>query len=96
MHKEVVTHIALSTISEIIISASSDGVIKLWRKIFHGIEFVKSYRAHKAPITTLTISGNGSKALSLSSKDQSLILFDTINSDIITTIFDQRVCAMDC
>ena len=35
-----------------IVTASRDGQIKFWKKQQVGIEFVKHYRAHSAPITS--------------------------------------------
>lgn len=45
MHRDVVTHIAV-TRTDYIITASQDGHVKFWKKLPVGIEFVKHFRAH--------------------------------------------------
>jgi hypothetical protein len=50
MHRDVVTHIAV-TRTEYIITASQDGHVKFWKKLPVGIEFVKHFRAHSGNIS---------------------------------------------
>jgi peptidylprolyl isomerase domain and WD repeat-containing protein 1 len=73
-----------STTSEVIASVSNDGVIKFWKKSFHGIEFVKSFKAHVGNITSISMTFNGHKVLTASSKDCTIKLYDSINYDIMT------------
>lgn len=50
MHKDVINHIIVSSISEHIITCSTDGNVKFWKKVFHLIEFVRQFKAHKGMI----------------------------------------------
>lgn len=45
MHRDIVTH-CLVTSTDFLITASSDGHIKFWKKMEVGIEFVKHFRSH--------------------------------------------------
>jgi peptidylprolyl isomerase domain and WD repeat-containing protein 1 len=45
MHRDVVNFVCM-TASEFIITTSTDGHVKFWKKQETGIEFVKHFRAH--------------------------------------------------
>ncbi|KAG8042376.1 hypothetical protein G9C98_005010 [Cotesia typhae] len=49
MHKDVVTHL-LVTKTNFIMTASSDGAVKFWKKQDESIEFVKNYKSHTKAI----------------------------------------------
>jgi peptidylprolyl isomerase domain and WD repeat-containing protein 1 len=49
MHRDIVTHVAVSATSYII-TGSIDGHVKFWKKQPEGIEFVKHFRAHMGMI----------------------------------------------
>lgn len=59
-------------------TTSVDGHLKLWKKQDQGIEFVKHYRAHLAPITGVSASADGQLFASVS-EDGSAKVFDVIN-----------------
>ena len=59
MHRDVVTHIVVTS-SDFIITGSRDGQLKFWKKQQTGIDFVKHFRAHLAPIAGLSASADGS------------------------------------
>ncbi len=44
MHRDIVTHTALSKTSEFVITGSADGHVKFWKKMLTGIEFVKHFQ----------------------------------------------------
>ena len=52
MHRDNVTQVCV-TKTDFIITASQDGHVKFWKKSDQGIEFVKHFRAHLAPITSV-------------------------------------------
>ena len=58
-HRDVVTHVVVTPFTHFIVTASRDGQIKFWKKQQVGIEFVKHYRAHLAPITSMAASPDG-------------------------------------
>ncbi len=84
MHRAPVTHICVSR-TQFVVTASGDGFLKFWKKIPGGIEFVKQYKAHLAPITGLAVSDCGFYCCSASA-DKSLKMYDVINFDMINLI----------
>ncbi|KAF7150825.1 hypothetical protein RHSIM_Rhsim02G0084400 [Rhododendron simsii] len=52
MHRDVVTHVAVST-ADFFITGSADGHLKFWKKKALGIEFAKHFRSHLGPIEGL-------------------------------------------
>lgn len=44
MHRDTVTHVAVARQSDFIITGSSDGHVKFWKKMLKDIEFVKHYQ----------------------------------------------------
>ncbi len=61
-----------------IITTSVDGHLKLWKKQEVGIEFVKHFRAHLAPIVGAAASADGSLFASIA-EDGSAKVFDVVN-----------------
>jgi peptidylprolyl isomerase domain and WD repeat-containing protein 1 len=61
-----------------LITTSVDGHLKFWKKQPTGIEFVKHYRAHLAPIIAVTASTDGTVVASVA-EDGSAKVFDVIN-----------------
>ena len=76
MHRDPVTQIHCSIETDFIITVSSSGggVVKFWKKIFHGIEFVKSFSCG-SNIVDSVISSSGRELCVLSS-DKYLRFFD--------------------
>ncbi|KAH7840617.1 hypothetical protein Vadar_019264 [Vaccinium darrowii] len=52
MHRDVATHVAVST-ADFFITGSADGHLKFWKKKALGIEFAKHFRSHLGPIEGL-------------------------------------------
>jgi WD40 repeat protein len=71
-------HPSMSNRTEFIITTSIDGHLKLWKKQDTGIEFVKHYRAHIAPITGISASADGQLCASIS-EDGNAKVFDVVN-----------------
>jgi peptidylprolyl isomerase domain and WD repeat-containing protein 1 len=84
MHRDNLSFV-ICTKTDFIISASGDGHVKFWKKMDDGIEFVKHFRAHLNPITSLTANVMGS-LLCTSSTDKTVKIFDVINFDMINMI----------
>lgn len=51
MHKDNITNILVASKTHMVITVSADGHIKMWRKVFRLIEFVKHFRAHTGFVT---------------------------------------------
>lgn len=86
MHKEDLSCICISTVTNIILTGSQDGVIKFWRKVFNGIEFAKQYRAHISPISWISICPKGIKIASMSYTDLTVKIYDSLTMDMIDKI----------
>lgn len=59
-------------------TTSIDGILKLWKKQEQGIEFVKLYRAHLAPVVAVSASADGQLFASVA-EDGSAKVFDVVN-----------------
>lgn len=65
------------------ITTSVDGHLKLWKKQDSGIEFVKHYRAHLAPVVAVAASADGQLFGSVS-EDMTAKVFDVMNFGTIS------------
>ena len=81
MHRDHVTHI-VCTVSDFVITGSRDGQLKFWKKMQNGIEFVKHFRAHLAPLSGLTATLDGS-LLATTAADKAFKVFDVLSFDMI-------------
>lgn len=61
-----------------IVTASSDGVVKFWKKQEELIEFVKHFRSHLMAIQALVASCNGVHCATISI-DKTMKVFDVVN-----------------
>ncbi|KAI0346034.1 peptidyl-prolyl cis-trans isomerase [Trametopsis cervina] len=77
MHRDVINFVVM-TRTEFLITTSVDGHLKLWKKQEQGIEFVKHYRAHLAPVVAVSASADGQLFASVA-EDGSAKVFDVIN-----------------
>ncbi|KAJ1303356.1 hypothetical protein OPQ81_011550 [Rhizoctonia solani] len=84
MHRDVLNYVIM-TKTGFLITTSIDGHLKFWKKQEQGIEFVKHYRAHLAPIIAATASTDGTVVASVA-EDGSVKVFDVINFDMINMI----------
>ncbi|CEF63820.1 WD40 repeat and Cyclophilin-type peptidyl-prolyl cis-trans isomerase domain and SAC3/GANP/Nin1/mts3/eIF-3 p25 family and WD40/YVTN repeat-like-containing domain and WD40-repeat-containing domain-containing protein [Strongyloides ratti] len=96
MHRSNITHV-LSTLTDFIITASKDGILKFWKKTHHqGIEFVKAYKCHSHEFIDLQDNHNGTLLATLSTEDKSAKIFDVSNFDmtnILSFSFKPFSCA---
>lgn len=70
--------------TDFIITTSVDGHLKLWKKQDTGVEFVKHYRAHLAPIVAVSASADGTLFASVAD-DGTAKVFDVINFGVLPT-----------
>ena len=85
MHRDVVTHVAVTPRTDFAITASVDGHVKFWKKLSVGIEFVKHFVAHSAPINALAVSLDGLRAAT-TSEDGSVKVFSVATFDMVNII----------
>ncbi|OMJ18994.1 Peptidyl-prolyl cis-trans isomerase cyp15 [Smittium culicis] len=84
MHRDTLSSVIV-TKTDFIITASTDGIIKFWKKKEKGIEFVKNYKAHLLPIISLSQTNDGLYLASISD-DKTIKIFDINNFDMINII----------
>ena len=84
MHRDHLTHLVL-TPSAFLLTASRDGVVKWWKKVRGGLEFVRQYRAHTAPLVALVVDASGDNAVSIGC-DQQMRFYDVLNFDLVNGV----------
>jgi WD40 repeat protein len=80
--------------SDFFITASVDGHVKFWKKMPEGIEFVKHFWAHTAPVDCMSVSYDGS-LLATVSRDGTAKVFDIVTFDMVLMLkldFVPSVC----
>ncbi|KAJ1661898.1 Peptidyl-prolyl cis-trans isomerase cyp15 [Coemansia sp. RSA 1813] len=94
MHRDIVSHIA-TTKTGFVITISTDGRVKFWKKRDKGIEFVKTFRAHLGPILAHAVSLDG-HMFATTSADNTIKIFDIVNFDMIGIIDTEFVPGTLC
>lgn len=84
MHRDVVTHVAVSS-ADFVVTGSVDGHLKFWKKKAIGIEFAKHFRSHLGPIEGLAVSVDGLLCCTISN-DKSVKIYDVVNYDMMVMI----------
>ncbi|CAG9795493.1 unnamed protein product [Diatraea saccharalis] len=84
MHRDVVTHVIV-TKTDFVVTGSQDGHLKFWKKQDEGIEFVKHFRCHLAPICHMSTNSTGT-LLCTASPEKTIKVFDVVNFDMINMI----------
>ena len=85
MHKEQLLFTTWTPITEFLITSSIDGVVKFWKKIGDGIEFVKEFKAHEGEIIAVSISKDG-RSFATAGIDESVKIFDVITFDLLAML----------
>lgn len=95
MHRESVTHIVVARQTDFVITASSDGHVKFWKKMADDVEFVKHYQAHLGKIHSLEVSPDGLRVVS-TAEDRMIKFFDVQSYDMINMIAVPFVPSASC
>ena len=77
MHRDNLAFVTITPITEFIITTSVDGVVKLWKKMLSGIEFVKMFRAHQGEIVAVSVSSDG-RSFASAGADGKVVIFDVV------------------
>ena len=85
MHRDVVTHVAIAKSTEFLITGSTDGHVKFWKKMPENIEFVKHFQAHLGAIMSLVVSPDD-KRLVTTSVDCMIKFFEIQSFDMSNMI----------
>lgn len=85
MHKEQILFVHWTPITEFLITASVDGVVKFWKKIADGIEFVKEFKAHNGEIKSVSVSQDG-RSFATAGADETVKIFDVMTFDLLSML----------
>ncbi|RYP28896.1 hypothetical protein DL767_006991 [Monosporascus sp. MG133] len=85
MHKEQVSFVNVTPLTDFLITSSVDGVVKFWKKIAQGIEFVKEFKAHQGEIRSVSVSQDG-RSFATAGADRTVKIFDVITFDLLTML----------
>jgi len=83
MHRNIVTHVLISSAYDFVITGSKDGQVKFWKIMGIGkLDFVKTYLVGSMVIMALSIDGSRFCSVTV---DGHVKIFDVQSFDIITT-----------
>lgn len=85
MHKEQLAFLTMTPITEFLITSSVDGVVKFWKKVAEGIEFVKEFKAHQGDILSVSTSADG-RSFATAGRDKTIKLFDVMTFDLLAVL----------
>lgn len=85
MHKEQLLFVTWTPITEFLITSSIDGVVKFWKKIAQGIEFVKEFKAHNGEIKSVAVSRDG-RSFATAGVDDTVKIFDVDTFDLLSML----------
>ncbi|RYP54915.1 hypothetical protein DL768_000479 [Monosporascus sp. mg162] len=85
MHKEQVSFVNVTPLTDFLITSSVDGVVKFWKKIAQGIEFVKEFKAHQGEIRSVSVSQDG-RSFATAGADRTVKIFDVITFDLLAML----------
>jgi WD40 repeat protein len=77
MHKDQLSFVTVAPYTDFVITSSVDGVVKFWKKMAEGIEFVKEFIAHPGEIRSVTVSADG-RSFATAGVDKTVKIFDVI------------------
>ncbi|KAI1138001.1 hypothetical protein F5Y05DRAFT_68643 [Hypoxylon sp. FL0543] len=84
MHKEQLSFVNV-TRSEFLITTSIDGVVKFWKKVAEGIEFVKEFKAHQGEVRSVSASQDG-RSFATAGADKTVKIFDVVTFDLLAML----------
>lgn len=77
MHKDQLSFVTMSPYTDFLLTSSIDGVVKFWKKMAVGVEFVKEFRAHIGEIRSTSVSADG-RSFATVGADKTVKIFDVI------------------
>ncbi|KAI0845291.1 hypothetical protein F5Y00DRAFT_246561 [Daldinia vernicosa] len=84
MHKEQLAFVNI-TRSDFLITTSVDGVVKFWKKVEQGIEFIKEFKAHQGEVRSVSVSHDG-RSFATAGIDKTVKIFDVITFDLLAML----------
>jgi peptidylprolyl isomerase domain and WD repeat-containing protein 1 len=85
MHRDQLCFITFTPLTDFLITSSIDGVVKFWKKVTNGIEFVKEFKAHNGEIKSVSVSADG-RSFATAGVDNSIKFFDVITFDLLAML----------
>lgn len=85
MHKEQLLFATWTPLTDFLITASADGVVKFWKKMAQGIEFVKQFQAHAGAIRSVSVSQDGA-SFATAGADDTVKVFDVVTFDLLAML----------
>jgi peptidylprolyl isomerase domain and WD repeat-containing protein 1 len=85
MHKEQLSFVTMTPYTDFLITSSMDGIVKFWKKMAVGVEFVKEFRAHPAEIKSVSVSADG-RSFATAGADKTIKIFDVITFDLLAML----------
>lgn len=77
MHKDQLSFVTMTPFTDFLITSSVDGVVKFWKKVAVGIEFVKEFKAHTGEIKSISVSQDG-RSFATAGADKTVKIFDVV------------------
>lgn len=77
MHKDQLSFVNMTPFTDFLITTSVDGVVKFWKKMAVGVEFVKEFRAHSGEVRSTSVSADG-RSFATTGADKTIKIFDVI------------------
>ncbi|KAL9108192.1 MAG: hypothetical protein Q9187_008331, partial [Circinaria calcarea] len=77
MHKDQLSFATMTPFTDFLLTSSVDGVVKFWKKIATGMEFVKEFKAHVGEIKSVSVSQDG-RSFATAGVDKSVKIFDVV------------------
>ena len=77
MHKDQLSFVTVTPHTDFLITSSIDGVVKFWKKMAEGVEFVKEFRAHSGEIRGVSVSSDG-RSFATIGEDKTVKIFDVV------------------
>lgn len=85
MHKDQLSFVTFTPFTDFLITSSIDGVVKFWKKVAVGIEFVKEFRAHVGEIRSVSVSSDG-RSFVTAGVDKTVKIFDVVTFGRLKTL----------
>ncbi|KAK8138651.1 cyclophilin type peptidyl-prolyl cis-trans isomerase/CLD [Apiospora sp. TS-2023a] len=85
MHKENLSFVTITPLTDFLITSSIDGVVKFWKKVVDDIEFVKEFKAHQGEIKSVSVSQDG-RSFATTGADKTVKIFDVITFDLLAML----------
>ncbi|KAG9242975.1 hypothetical protein BJ878DRAFT_512852 [Calycina marina] len=85
MHKDQLSFVTMTHLTDFLITSSVDGVVKFWKKGADGIEFVKEFKAHIGEIRSVSVSSDG-RSFATAGVDKTVKIFDVVTFDLLSML----------